>query len=129
MREINILRNIDHPNVIKLLEVATSRELEANKGQTFLVFEYCEHDLHGLIKQNISFNNFHVKMMMFQLISGLVEIHSKNIIHRDIKCIYIYILVFDVRIYIYIYIHTYIGVLFCVVLWIVALIGFIKKDL
>lgn len=43
-REINILRKLDHPNVMKLQCLVTSK-LSDN---LHLVFEYMEHDLSGL---------------------------------------------------------------------------------
>lgn len=43
-REIQILRKLDHPNVMKLEAIVTSR-LSAS---LYLVFEYMEHDLAGL---------------------------------------------------------------------------------
>lgn len=43
-REISILRKLDHPNVMKLEALVTSRI----SGNLYLVFEYMEHDLSGL---------------------------------------------------------------------------------
>lgn len=43
-REIHILRRLDHPNVIKLEGLVTSRM----SCSLYLVFEYMEHDLAGL---------------------------------------------------------------------------------
>ena len=43
-REIHILRRLDHPNVIKLAGLVTSRM----SCSLYLVFEYMEHDLAGL---------------------------------------------------------------------------------
>lgn len=43
-REISILRKLDHPNVMKLESLVTSRI----SGSLYLVFEYMEHDLAGL---------------------------------------------------------------------------------
>jgi serine/threonine protein kinase len=43
-REIHILRRLDHPNVIKLEGLVTSRM----SSSLYLVFEYMEHDLAGL---------------------------------------------------------------------------------
>nr|GME02586.1 probable serine/threonine-protein kinase At1g54610 isoform X1 [Ipomoea batatas] len=43
-REIQILRRLDHPNVIKLEGMVTSR----TSCSLYLVFEYMEHDLTGL---------------------------------------------------------------------------------
>lgn len=44
-REILVLRKLDHPNVIKLEGLVTSRI----SSSLYLVFEYMEHDLAGLI--------------------------------------------------------------------------------
>lgn len=43
-REIVILRRLDHPNIIKLEGLVTSR----SSCSLYLVFEYMEHDLTGL---------------------------------------------------------------------------------
>lgn len=43
-REIHVLRKLDHPNVMKLEGLITSR----TSGTLYLVFEYMEHDLAGL---------------------------------------------------------------------------------
>lgn len=45
VREIKILRRLDHPNIIKLEGVVTSRM----SCSLYLVFEYMEHDLAGLV--------------------------------------------------------------------------------
>ena len=47
-REIHILRKLDHPNVIKLEGIVTSRM----SGNLYLVFEYMEHDLAGLLARS-----------------------------------------------------------------------------
>lgn len=43
-REIQILRRLDHPNVVKLEGLITSKF----SCSIYLVFEYMEHDLSGL---------------------------------------------------------------------------------
>lgn len=44
-REILILRRLDHPNIIKLEGIVTSRL----SCSIYLVFEYMEHDISGLL--------------------------------------------------------------------------------
>lgn len=44
-REISILRRLDHPNIMKLEGIITSRL----SCSIYLVFEYMEHDLAGLV--------------------------------------------------------------------------------
>ncbi|PKA52511.1 putative serine/threonine-protein kinase [Apostasia shenzhenica] len=82
-REIFILRRLNHPNIIKLEGLITSRL----SSSMYLVFEYMEHDLAGLSSSpNIRFSESQVKCYIHQLLSGLEHCHSHGIIHRDIKC-------------------------------------------
>ncbi|KAH9623355.1 hypothetical protein KSS87_000326 [Heliosperma pusillum] len=81
-REILILRRLDHPNVIKLEGIVTSKL----SCSIYLVFEYMEHDLTGLVScPDIKFTESQVKCYMKQLLSGLEHCHSRGVMHRDIK--------------------------------------------
>ncbi|XP_010539977.1 PREDICTED: probable serine/threonine-protein kinase At1g54610 [Tarenaya hassleriana] len=81
-REILILRRLDHPNIIKLEGLVTSK-LSCN---IYLVFEYMEHDLTGLLScPDIKFSTPQIKCYMKQLMSGLDHCHSRGVMHRDIK--------------------------------------------
>ncbi|XP_042395701.1 probable serine/threonine-protein kinase At1g54610 [Zingiber officinale] len=81
-REILILRHLDHPNVVKLEGLVTSRL----SCSLYLVFEYMEHDLAGLISSpTIKFTVPQVKCYMHQLLSGLEHCHNNGVLHRDIK--------------------------------------------
>ncbi|KAM7276160.1 hypothetical protein ACFE04_018026 [Oxalis oulophora] len=81
-REILILRRLDHPNIIKLEGLITSPE----SSSVYLVFEYMEHDLVGLLSlPGIKFTEPQIKCYMQQLLSGLDHCHSRGVLHRDIK--------------------------------------------
>ncbi|XP_068647149.1 probable serine/threonine-protein kinase At1g54610 isoform X2 [Aristolochia californica] len=81
-REIQILRRLDHPNVIKLEGLVTSRM----SCSMYLVFEYMEHDLAGLAATpGIKFTEPQVKCYMQQLLVGLEHCHDRGVLHRDIK--------------------------------------------
>lgn len=81
-REILVLRRLDHPNVVKLEGLVTSRM----SCSLYLVFEYMEHDLAGLAAcPGITFTEAQVKCYMHQLLSGLEHCHSRHVLHRDIK--------------------------------------------
>ncbi|GJP79470.1 hypothetical protein CLOP_g9702 [Closterium sp. NIES-67] len=81
-REIEVLRRLDHPNVIKLEGLVTSRM----SCSLYLVFEYMEHDLAGLAAcPGISFTEAQVKCYMQQLLAGLEHCHTHGVLHRDIK--------------------------------------------
>ncbi|PWA38717.1 Protein kinase, ATP binding site-containing protein [Artemisia annua] len=81
-REIVILRRLDHPNVMKLDGIITSRL----SCSIYLVFEYMEHDISGLLScPDINFTESQIKCYMKQLLEGLEHCHSRGVMHRDIK--------------------------------------------
>ncbi|CAN1175566.1 Probable serine/threonine-protein kinase At1g54610 [Linum perenne] len=81
-REISILRKLDHPNVMKLECIVTSRMSES----LYLVFEYMDHDLTGLAtRPGVKFTEQQIKCYMQQLLRGLQHCHDCGILHRDIK--------------------------------------------
>ncbi|GAB2287749.1 Protein IMPAIRED IN BABA-INDUCED STERILITY 1 [Dionaea muscipula] len=81
-REITILRRLDHPNIMKLHGLITSRL----SCSIYLVFDYMEHDLAGLIScPEIMFTESQIKCFMQQLLYGLDYCHRRGVMHRDVK--------------------------------------------
>lgn len=91
VREIKILRQLNHPSIVNLKEIVTDKQdaldFKKDKGAFYLVFEYMDHDLMGLLESGlVEFNELHVASFMKQLLEGLSYCHRKNFLHRDIKC-------------------------------------------
>ena len=105
IREIRILKRLSgkHINLVELIEIVTSkgcaalddggendqREADAArhvwKGNLFLVLEYVEHDLSGLMDKQYPFTPITIKCIMKQLFEALNFIHEQGFVHRDIK--------------------------------------------
>ncbi|KAI4352758.1 hypothetical protein L6164_006979 [Bauhinia variegata] len=81
-REIMILQRLDHPNVVKLKGLATSRM----QYSLYLVFDFMQTDLARIItRPEERLTEPQVKSYMHQLLSGLQHCHDRGILHRDIK--------------------------------------------
>ncbi|KAG8342097.1 Protein kinase domain [Trypanosoma vivax] len=80
VREVSLLRELNHPNVVRLLNVTMQ------DSKLLLIFEYMEQDLHGMLKhRQTPFMGGKLRRIMFQLLLGLHACHSRRFVHRDIK--------------------------------------------
>ena len=83
--EINILRILNHPNIVKL------EEIKMDENNYYIVMEYINGgELSDYLKKYIEkygkpFSEEIVQYLMKQIISALIYIHDLNIIHRDLK--------------------------------------------
>ncbi|XP_022644734.1 cyclin-dependent kinase 9-like [Varroa jacobsoni] len=88
LREIRILQLLKNENVVNLIEICRTKASSANqcKATFYLVFDFCEHDLAGLLSNvNVKFSPGEIKKVMQQLLNGLYFIHENKILHRDMK--------------------------------------------
>lgn len=68
LREVRLLKRLEHPNCVSLLDVAVGK----GRDHVFLVFEYCEHDMASLIEHmGKRFSECEVKCLMVQLLSAV----------------------------------------------------------
>ncbi|KAL7504065.1 hypothetical protein ACHAXN_005163 [Cyclotella atomus] len=58
---------------------------ESYKGSLFLVLEYIEHDLTGLLDMAFKFSEVQAKSLMWQLLDVLEYMHERKFVHRDLK--------------------------------------------
>lgn len=88
IREIKLLKALNHENVICLREIVRSQVHRVNgmKGSIYMVFDYMDHDLTGLMeREGHRFTVPQIKLYMKQLCSGLAHCHANGVVHRDLK--------------------------------------------
>ena len=80
LREIGLLKDLNHSNVLRLLDV------QICKNSLYLVFEHLDMDLKKLLeKHRTGLPQLLVKSYMWQLLQGLSYCHSRRVLHRDLK--------------------------------------------
>ena len=79
IREGKALRDLNHPNIVKMLD-----EVEEN-GDHYLIMEYYPGgDLHDLVQQG-ALSVEHCLKLAIEIADALTRAHHLNIIHRDLK--------------------------------------------
>lgn len=80
LREIKLLHELQHENVIGLLDVF------GHKSNVSLVFDFMDTDLEIIIKEEkIVLTPANIKSYMIQTLRGLEYLHLNWILHRDLK--------------------------------------------
>lgn len=85
LREISILRRLNHPNVISLVDVPKIPPLPAPVKTMYVVFEFAGVDMHKLVHQGTTLPVDTVRVLMKQMCMGVRYLHHSCVIHRDLK--------------------------------------------
>lgn len=80
LREINSLRKLIHPNIVKLKEVIREND------ELHLVFEFMEANLYEYMKARVRpLPESRVRNIMFQTLQAVHHVHKHGYFHRDMK--------------------------------------------
>ncbi len=94
---LNLMKEYKHENIVLMREIVTYNGDDNDQeptimgkdfsiGDIFMVFEFVDYDLSGLLKSSgLNLTEAHVKSFLKQLLEGVKFLHENNILHRDIK--------------------------------------------
>lgn len=83
-REMALCSELSHSNLIQLVEIILEEKC------IFMVFEYAEHDLLQIIHHHTQparhpIPGPTIKSILYQLLNGILYLHSNWVLHRDLK--------------------------------------------
>ena len=82
-REIAVLKKLNHPNIVRYHSFDISEEQEYVE----IVLEYAQKgSLKELIQKEGPLSEEEAVSMIRQILEGMAYLHSKKIVHRDLKC-------------------------------------------
>ena len=87
--EINLLQKLSHPNLVEFISSFT------DDNGIYIIMEYCQYGdlytlLHSVRKKKVYVNEDIIWDIAYQCLLALEYLHSKHIIHRDIKLLNIF---------------------------------------
>ncbi|XP_037473855.1 serine/threonine-protein kinase GRIK1-like [Triticum dicoccoides] len=79
LREVSLMKMLDHPNILNLIEVID----DPNTDKFYMVLEFVEGKM--VCNNGIGLGEATSRKYLRDIVSGVMYLHSHNIIHGDIK--------------------------------------------
>ncbi|XP_022188422.1 stress-activated protein kinase JNK isoform X1 [Nilaparvata lugens] len=82
-RELKLMKLVNHPNIIRLLNAFTPQKTLEEFQDVYLVMELMDADLCQVIRMEL--DQERMSYLLYQMLCGIKHLHSAGIIHRDLK--------------------------------------------
>ena len=81
IREISMLRELRHPNIVKLEDVVMQ------ENRLYLIFEFIQMDLKRFMDSlsDEGMDKPMLKSFLYQISQGMCFCHQRRVLHRDLK--------------------------------------------
>lgn len=83
-RSVFDLEFFDHDNIIALVDLPRP-EAKTGFNDIYIITDLMETDLHRVIYSKQELSDEHIQYFAYQILRGLLYIHTANVIHRDLK--------------------------------------------
>lgn len=83
LREVKLLRSFNHDNIICILDMYPPDTPDFD--DIYIVTDLMETDLHRVIYSKQVLNEEHHQYFTYQILRGMLYLHSANVVHRDLK--------------------------------------------
>ena len=84
LREIKILKFFNHENIVSLLDIPRPPS-KTGYDDIYFLTDLMGTDLHRVIYSKQELTDEYIQFFIYQIVRGVLYMHSANVVHRDLK--------------------------------------------
>ncbi len=84
LREIKLLKFFNHENIVSLLDIPKPPS-KTGYDDIYFITDLMGTDLHRVIYSKQELTDDYIQFFIYQIIRGVLYMHSSNVVHRDLK--------------------------------------------
>jgi mitogen-activated protein kinase 1/3 len=84
LREIKLLKFFNHENIVSLLDIPKPPG-KTGYEDIYFITDLMGTDLHRVIYSKQELTDEYIQFFLYQIVRGVLYMHSANVVHRDLK--------------------------------------------